>query len=195
MKSAALIRPDSSAASPSGSLESWIDNLRSADDKARWVAWQSAPQFGAPAIRSIGELLNLADAETARAASRALFAIARHAGRPGAGPEQEAVSAELVTLLQGPNPIRRQVLWMLSEIGDHRSVPAIADLLAEREVREDARAALERIPGLEAVAALRAALETAPETYRPALAQSLRVRGAKVTGYPSEKLLPSRPPS
>ena len=68
----------------------------------------------------------------------------------------------------------------------------MAALLADEEAREDARAALMRLPGNRATAALRAAFRAAPEPFKYALADALRKRGAQVEGYPSQKLAPSR---
>ncbi len=81
---------------------------------------------------------------------------------------------------------------MLSEIAGDESVQPMAGLLTDNEVREDARAALERIPGARATAALQTALAAAPADFKPALAQALRKRGVQVQGYPSANLTPSR---
>jgi hypothetical protein len=69
----------------------------------------------------------------------------------------------------------------------------MAALLLDPEVREDARCALMRLPGRKATASLRSAFAAAPEEFKFALAESLRQRGEKVKGYPSQKLVPTRP--
>jgi hypothetical protein len=84
---------------------------------------------------------------------------------------------------------------MLSEIGDDDVVQPVARLLHDPELREDARAALERIPGKKSLAALQLALRNAPPGFKPAIAESLRVRGRKISECPSEKLVPKRPAS
>ena len=83
---------------------------------------------------------------------------------------------------------------MLSEIGGDESVEPIAALLGDEAFREDARMALERIPGERSLAALRAALQAAPEGFRPHLVQSLRARGEKLDPekYPCRKLIPTK---
>ena len=134
-----------------------------------------------------------ADFEISRCAKRALYKIVRHAGRPGASKEAQAVEKELIPLLQSSAvPVRREVLWMLSEIGGDDAIAPMAALLTDKEVREDARCALMRLPGTKATAALKSAFDSAPEEFKFALAESLRVRGEKVTGYPSQKLVPTR---
>ena len=171
-----------------------IAKIKDKDDKVRGAAWQTAGSLGAPALKPLAALMTDKDFEVARAAKHAVWQIVRHAGRPGAETEKKAVLAELALLLRDPqSAVRREALWMLSEIGDGSSVKVISGLLDDREVREDARATLERIPGTESLRALEAGLRSAPEEFRPALAQSLRARGVTVTGYPSQKLVPTRP--
>ena len=81
---------------------------------------------------------------------------------------------------------------MLSEIGSAGAVKPMAALLADQELREDARCALTRLPVPGAVTALKAAFATAPEDFKYALAESLRQRGETVAGYPSRKLVPTK---
>jgi HEAT repeat protein len=95
-------------------------------------------------------------------------------------------------LVRGDTSLRREVLSMLSEIGDDEAVKPVAAFLFNPDLWEEARAALERIPGAKSLAALKSGLATAPEDHKPALAHSLRVRGVKVDRYPSEKLTPKR---
>jgi hypothetical protein len=81
---------------------------------------------------------------------------------------------------------------MLSEIAGDEAAQPLATLLTNKELREDARMALERIDGKASLAALQAALATAPEDFRPNLAQSLRRRGVEVPGVPSARLVPTK---
>ena len=116
----------------------------------------------------------------------------RHAGRPGAAREARAVAAELIALLPNiPTVVRREALWMLSEISGDDAVAPMAALLTDKEVREDARCALTRLPGRRATTALKDAFAKAPEEFKFALAESLRQRGERVDGYPSRKLVPT----
>lgn len=171
-----------------------LAKIQSPDDTIRGPAWQNAGPVGAPAVMPLGEVMTHADFEIARSAKRAIERIVRHAGRPGADAERRAVAAELVKLLRHAHPhVRRHALWMLSEIGEDEAVPPMSRLLEDPEVREDARCALERIPGRAASAALKKALASAPESFKYALAHSLRVRGEKVEGYPSQKRVPAKP--
>lgn len=181
-------------AADSAALAEFLEKIKSPDDAVRGPAWQNAGPLGAPAVVPLGEVMTHADFEVARSAKRAIERIVRHAGRPGADAERRAVAGELVKLLRHAHPsVRKHALWMLSEIGEDDVVPPMAALLEDPEVREDARCALERIPGRAATTALRKALATAPEAFKYALAHSLRVRGEKVEGYPSQKRIPTKP--
>ena len=174
------------------SIDKLITDLQSADDAIRGAAWQGAATSGAAAVKPLAGLMAHQDFEIARAAKRALWMIVRYVGRPKAEEEGKAVQVELIFVLHtAPASVRRDVVWMLSEIGDEMAIQPLAALLTEAEVREDARCALERIPSSKAVRALEQALKTGPEEFRPALANSLRVRGRKVAGYPSLKLVPT----
>jgi HEAT repeat protein len=134
------------------------------------------------------------DIEVSRAGKRALWKIVRHAGRPRARDEKNAVITELITLLGDDQPasVRREVLWMLSEISGRTSIKPIAALLSNKELREDARMVLQRIPGKQSLAALKNGLKAAPEDFKLNIAQSLRKRGVKVPGLACVKLVPTK---
>jgi HEAT repeat protein len=192
---AATLTAGALRAADSNAVSDLIEKIQNTDDKVRGPAWQSAAPLGAPAVKPLAQVaLTSPEMEVARAAKRALWTIVRQAGRPGADKERKAVEAELIPLLTAGEPnVRREFVWMLSEIGGDPSVKPLAALLADKDLREDARAALQRIPGRPSLAALKSALETAPVDYRPAIAVSLRVRGVQVKDYPDQKLVPTRP--
>lgn len=179
-------------AEANASVDEWIKCLKSTDQGVNTAACQSAPEVGAAAVKPLAGLLADSDFELARRAKRAFYRIVRHAGRPGAAAEALAVETELVALLAGgPVQPRRDLLWMLSEIGTGRAVAPVAVLLMDNELREDARCALTRMPSPEAAGALKTAFARVPEDFKYALAESLRIRGQEVEGYPSRKLVPS----
>ena len=177
---AAATAPIAAAAAGPESLDEWIAALKSHDDNVRGAAWPKAEHWGAAAVRPLIETMADSDAEVVRAAKRALWRIVHHSGRPRAVTERNAVVAGLLTGLgSGPTPVRRELLWMLSEIGDGHAVATIAPLLGHVELREDARSALQRIPGSQATAALKAARVSAPTEFQTALTAALRARGVK----------------
>lgn len=171
-----------------------IGKIKDSSAEVRTKAWQEAGEAGAAAVNALAEVMTDKDMEVARAAKRALWQIVHYTGRPGADQEKQAVAGKLAGLLGDDRPVavRREVLWMLSEVGRKKAVEPIAGLLANKELREDARMVLERIPDKSSVAALRAGFKAAPDDFKPSLAQSLRNRGGKVRGYECVKLVPTK---
>lgn len=187
----------STVASPSSddlTLQALLEGLKQPDPEVRTGTWRRAPEVGAPAVQPLVELMGHENSEIARAAKRGLWHMVRHAGRPGAEEERAALETELDRMIQVEQAVAvlRELLWMVSEIGTDRSVPTIAALLSREDTREDAKMALERIPGDRSLEALKQAIQSAPEGSRPSIAHSLRVRGVEVSGYPSKKLQPSK---
>jgi len=176
-------------------LEILLSDIQASDPHVRTKAWLSAGEVGAAAVRPLAKVVDEGETEVSRAAKRALWQIVRHVGRPdGDREEKDAVVFELVAVLNGAEsvPVCRQTVRMLSEIGGNESVRAISSLLSHGDLREDARMALERIPGRDSVQALRRALRSAPDEFKPNVAQSLRARGVAVQGIPCKKLVPTR---
>jgi len=191
---AAGVMAEIANAAESEAVNKLIAKIKDKSDKVRAEAWLSAGEVGAPAVRPLAAVMIDKELEVARAAKRGLWKIVRHAGRPGAGDEKSAVTAELIALLSDnqPTPVRREVLWMLSEIARTKFIKPIAALLSNKELREDARMVLQRIPGRMSLAALKAGLKAAPEDFKLNIVQSLRKRGVKVRGLPCVKLVPTK---
>ncbi len=176
-------------------VEELVAGIQSDDADVRTAAWRNAGAVGADAVAPLAELMSDESMEVARAAKRGLWQLVRHCGRPGADAERQDVSAALVGLLaEGQSVVvRREALWMLSEIGGDACVAPMAALLADADLREDARTAVERIPGGVSLEALKAAVATAPDDFKPNIAESLRRRGEAVAGLPSAKMTPVKP--
>lgn len=191
---AVVVTAETAGAAKEKTVDELIVKLKSKDDKVRAEALLSAGEVGAPVVKSLAKVMADEDVEVMRAGKRALWKIVRHAGRPGARDERRAVEAEMIELLTDnqPTSVRREVLWMLSEICGRTSIKPIAALLSNKELREDARMVLERIPGRQSVAALKKGLEAAPKDFKLNIAQSLRKRGVEVSGFPCEKLVPTK---
>ncbi len=157
-----------------------LKNLASPDGEIRFRASQEA------VLLPIGELpalIALAESETpgvAKAARRALELRVHHAARPGAPREAAEVAQILLSASQTSKvrSVRAKALSLLGCVGDSRVVFGLARLLQDPEVHEEARMALERIPGSASTEALRRALKERPASEKPALEQSLRRRAA-----------------
>ena len=177
-------------------LEELVKDIQNHDPETRTAAWHQAGTFGAPAVKPLAKLCREEDMEVRRAAKRGLEKIVRTVGAPGDQSARSAVIQTLLGLLGDSQPValRRDILWLLSEISGHESVESIAALLNHETLREDARMALERIPGETSLAALRKALRSVPVDFRLNVAQSLRARGEAVdpATYPCQKLVPTK---
>jgi hypothetical protein len=174
-----------------------IAAIQSDDANVRTRAWLRAGEAGADALKPLAQAMAKGPLEVSRAAQRAMWRITHDAGAPGApgGSEREATAAALLELLKEDQPaiVRREVLWMVSELADSpQATKPIAALLTHKDLGEDARMVLERLPGDESTRALQAAFRAAPEQAKFALAHSLRRRGVQVDGYQSQKLTPAR---
>jgi HEAT repeat protein len=191
---AAGVMTGTAGAARKKAVDKLIAGIRDDDDKVRAEAWLGAGEVGASAVKPLAKVMTDKDFEVARAAKRGLWKIVRHVGRPKADNEKRAVAGELIELLgeEQPVPVRREVLWMLSEIGTRKAIEPIAALLSNKDLREDARMVLQRIPTKSALAALRAGFKAAPEDFKLNIAQSLRQRGVEVSGYPCVKLVPTK---
>lgn len=143
--------------------------------------------------RTVG-LMGGADFEASRAARRELAALVHQTGRPGAEAERRACSEALVAALEQERPeqVRRELLGLIAEISGDEAVSVVAALLLNEALRDDARMALERIPGKRSLKALESALGKVPTDFRRALAVSMRARGMSLQGLPSQKLIPTR---
>ena len=175
-------------------LDVLMANIQSTDEKVRAAARDGAGPLGAKAVRPLAVIAASGELEVARAANRAIQNIVYYAGRPGAEGEAKAVAAELLKLLGDSQPLqlRRDVLWMTWQIAGEEAVEPVSALLVNAELCEDARMALERLPGKKATAVLQAALAAAADADKPALAHSLRVRGIETPGVPDMRLVPTK---
>jgi type 1 glutamine amidotransferase len=91
---------------------------------------------------------------------------------------RKTLAAEYAAMLAGPATAdgKRFLCRQLGLIGTAAEVPALEGLLADEQFAFAARSALERIPGDEALAALRRAAEKAKGRAKAGLIQSLGVR-------------------
>jgi hypothetical protein len=180
-------------------VDSLIAKIKDKSDKIRAEGWLSAGKVGAAAIKPLAAVAISGDSdlEVARSANRALWQIVHGFGRINGKDQRRDVLVELQTLLADdwPDAFRREVLWMLSEIGDDSSVDPIAAVFKTKRLIDDARCALERIPGDASLAALKAALDAVPNGYKNNIAHALRVRGVEsgLEKYPRDNLIPTEP--
>ena len=156
-----------------------LDRLQSPDANVRLKAWQNAGPAGAAAIPGLGDLMASPDKSVAKCAHGTLEVIAHYAAKSGSGsPTAHSVTANLLKLADSTRPrmVRADAITLVGVVGDGRAVPTLAKLLSDKDVREDARMALERIPGSASLNALKKASQTVPDDYKPSINQSLHTR-------------------
>jgi len=162
-------------------LAPFLSRIQSDNADVRYAAWSRADRIGAPAVVPLGKLLASEDREVAKAAAEALKVIVHHAGRPGAGQARRSVAAELVKLLapHWPARTRAEAIHLLSFVAGAGQVPAIAGLLADADLREEARLCLERLPTEAATRALIDALDDVPDAFKPRIIEALGHRRSR----------------
>lgn len=198
LKKAALVGPailaGGTKAVAGPAVDILIGKLKAGNDEERAEAWTGAWRLGAPIVKSLASVMTDENFQVARAAKRALWKLVRHVGRPGADRERFSVIAELLSLLEADqaSSVRREVIWMLSEIAGDEAVPAVSNFLKDKELREDARMVLQRIPGATSLAALKIALNAVSDDFKINIVQSLRARGVLVPGHPCQKMVPTK---
>src|SRR5262245_24984258 len=117
-------------------VEMLIAEIQNPHEKVNGPACENAGAYGAAALRPLGALLQDPDFETRRRAKRAMYKIVRHSSVPGVSSEKKAVEAALIPLLMKPSAaMRRDILWMLSEVGSGQAVEVVSVLLSDQDVR------------------------------------------------------------
>jgi len=163
-----------------GDRDTWLQQIASPDANVRQAAWLDAARYGAPAIPPLGKLMAGEDKGVARAARLAMEVIVANAGAPGGGGKRLDVSRALCDLVKTKQPatVRAIQIRMLALVGGDEVVPTLSGLLADQDVGDDARQALQRIPGQAATDALLAALDRATPEKKPGFINALAHRGA-----------------
>lgn len=160
--------------------DKWLADLKSGDVDKRNAAARASGPMGAMAVAALADLMAGPDKGVSRAAAQAMQRVAHHSARPGAARvEARRTAVELLKVAFAPRPraVRVEALEGVGFVGDGAIVPFLVRLLDDKEVREEARMALERIPGPQSQRALMEALQRAPEEFKPSLRQSIHNRG------------------
>jgi HEAT repeat protein len=170
-------------------LQAFLARIENKDPDVRVAAVHDAASAGAPAVVPLGERMASPDPGVAKSAGEALRVIVHHSARPGAKDEAKAVSHGLAQLLTPGHPrkVRAEAAHLLGFVGGDEAVPPLAHLLNDPEMQEEARLALERIPGSASTHALERSLQTAPAEFRPNIEQSLRHKHVSMKTVGAEK--------
>lgn len=156
-----------------------LEQLQSPDANTRQAAVEGLAKVGATAVPQLFKLMGGENPTAALWAKKAVTAMAHHAARPGAEKERRAMAAALVAQAKSDAnaDVRSFAVEMLSFVGKGDVVPALAALLKEKDLREMARWALERIPGRRATEAIAKAVASADVEFKVALIKTLGARG------------------
>lgn len=161
---------------PAARIDDLLAALAGKDEPARSMARQLLPREGVAVVARLLPLLKSETAAVRDAAFNVLADIANDASAPGRQHDRAAVTVRLMTLLQPDQPatIKIRGLRLLPIVvppdGD---VGPIAALLADKDLRERAREALEEIGNPAARTALRDHLAQADPEFTCALLNSL----------------------
>ncbi len=160
-------------------LNEYLSRIQSTDAGIRYYAWKSSALQKADAVAPLAKLACSSDKGVAKAANAALPILAHNSARPGAYEEAESTANELLKVAENSeytHMVRANALHLAGCIAPAQLVPKIAKLLAIEELREEARMAIERIPGNPSTHALKAGLKSTPENFHKNIEQSLHNR-------------------
>lgn len=157
----------------------FLSRLQDANADIRASACNEAKQAGTKTIVPLCYLMANENPDVAKAARETLTAIVHHAARPqGLLVSRWAAEGELIKALKVDHPrqVKADILNLLSFVGGDGAATAIAPLLKDPELAEDARLALQRIPDSAAGHALIAGLDNAAPEILPRIIDSLGQR-------------------
>src|SRR5262249_27630856 len=148
--------------------------VRNDDADIRYAAWSRAGDADPEVIPELAKLLTAEQPGVRKAAGESLKNIVHSVGKEPAGARRAAVVKQFITLTgAGPVWVRTIALRHLSLIGGDETVPAVAKLLRDAELQEEAAFCLERIPGRASNAALMSALPEVSDAFKPRILAAL----------------------
>ena len=194
---AAAVLASATKSSAAEKEDKFLADIKSDDEDVRYAAWDIADQMDPEVIPALSELLAVDKPGVRKAADEALNNIVHSVGKevnpaglranagrpdaPGQLDKRQQVVAKLLDLLTGQrhNTEKATALRRLSLIATTDDVLAVAKLVHDPKLREEAVFCLERIPGKTSEEALLAALPDAAEDFKPRLLAALGHRRAE----------------
>lgn len=163
-----------------------VTALTSGSAETAVAAAQAAGPAGTAAIAPVAQLIGNADPLVAKHARLALDNLVDYACRPGADAEKQAAAAELEKLLapEMPEFARRDALQLLGLAGSDVNVPAMAKLLSDPVLMQDAAMGLARIAAPSATQTLLDALKTADAAAQVEIVGAISSRTDKTSRQP-----------
>jgi len=154
--------------------EKFLEAIRNDDAEIRYAAWSRAGEADPEVIPELAKLLVALQPGVRKAADESLKNIVHSVGKEPAGARRTAVVRQFIALTAtSPVWVRTVALRHLSLIGGDETVPAVAKLLRNTELQEEAAFCLERIPGRASSAALMSALPEVSAAFKPRILAAL----------------------
>lgn len=168
-------------APPDESVGRFLQRIESEDADVRCATWQEAGRMDARAVAPLAELMCGEDREVARAAQHALTTlVVAHTRRPAHDLRRQAVTTAVAKVACGEYPfqVQREGIHLLSLIGGASAIEPLGGLLTDPDLNDEARMALQRIPGPRATGTLIEGLSRVDEPMRLRLIEALGRRRA-----------------
>lgn len=175
--------------------EKLLADLASEQADTRYAAWVKAAAADPEIVPGLGKLLVAEEPGVRKAGDEALKKLVHAVGKDPANPRRAAVVKGLLELTGATRPkwVRTVALRHLSGIGGDEVVPAVARILLEPDLQEEAIFCLERIPGKTSTAAILDAWPKVRPDFQPRILAALGHRrdieaaplAAKTMGSPN----------
>jgi HEAT repeat protein len=161
--------------------EKFLKEIQSDKADVRFSAWSRTGEMDPEVIPELAKLLTASTPGVRRAADEALKNMVNAVGKDPAAAKRAAVVRPLIAITADGHPawVRTLALRHLSLVGGEETVPAVAKLLRNAELQEEAVFCLERIPGPAAIHALMAALPEVSDSFKPRVLAALGHRRAE----------------
>jgi HEAT repeat protein len=155
-------------------LQTVLQQLQSQDNATRLQAIERAPEFRAAIIPHLPSLLTHQDWRIQRAGQIVLENIATRTAKLGVKERRDVINALLaLTKPNQPISVRKAAVNALGICGTDEAVQALASLLKDEQVRDNALAALKQIGSTAAAKAIADAAATAKGEWQRALLATL----------------------
>lgn len=156
------------------SVDMFINKIKSQDVWEQYEGWLWADDIGAKALPELGKMYSEDDQRLQRAAEESLDKIVHSVGADPNDSRRNDVIAELVKFTQSDSKdLKVYGIRALSYIGDEKVIQRIRPFLEDKDLREEAVFALERIPGEAPDITLVAALNEVDDDFKPRIIYAL----------------------
>ena len=153
----------------------FLTKLSDKNADTRYKAVMQSHSQSLDCLPKLVELLTHSLPGIRKSAKASLLRIAHYSARPGNGKEAASFSDQLISLIvTAPINTGGYLEHVLGFTGGSSQVTFLANRLELQD--EEARMALERIPGSASLGALKRAVSTATPEFRIGLLQSIRMR-------------------